>query len=577
MVNQLRAFVPLLLLSTVFLECAHSSPVLQKAVTLGDPLHPEGLANAISDAHKAGANDITINPGTYSIPLNAAGQDLVFRNWQDVTIHATGVTIVFMSRKDDPLYLGGCKNLTWDGGTLEYAHPAATQGRITAIGSDAKGQTCDWQVDAGYTADVNPRGSAFDVVDASTRLLKPGTGDWNPASYEKLQTPGAFRFHYWDKPGFAVNDWLITRASGGNKMAHLDGCENCTLENVTFCNCGFASMFETGGGGNHFLRCKIQTGPRPAGATEDEIVSSGADEFHSVGTSIGPDIEDCSFTGVAHDDCIAIHGSFGRVLSAEGKTVVLKGGGGDPVVGEPLRFSDTHGFFGQAQVTAIEKMPDGNTTITLDQDLQIPIDHSQDKDQALGTKANNPNRCGRGFKILRCRLGDTRSRGILVKADDGLISGCVIEGCGMTGVSIGPEFWWGEANYCWNITVSHNTFRNCSKNNGDQGTVWVHFDGAMGNRNILIADNLIDTCYGQNIFRIEGANGVAISGNQIKNAFTLKSGKPGDILWLNHSRNVTLSGNEVDHQGLYAGPIVRLDPSVPTSEVHQMDTGIVLK
>ncbi len=543
-------------------------------VTIGDSSKPGDLTQALDDAYQKGARDITIAPGNYEIPVKDH-DSIVLDHWKDATIHANGVTLIFDRGGYGPLTLYHCNNVVWDGGTIGFSKPGATQGRITAIGSDSGGAYCDWQVDAGYSDNVNPVKSCYNVVDATTRVLRVDTGDWTPSSFTKLDKTGAFRLYYRDKPRFQVNDWLVTRAPNGNMTSHLDGCEKCTLENMTFFNGGFASFFETDGeGGNHYLKCKIITGPRPTGAVEDQIVSSGADGFHSVGTTTGPDIEDCIFTGVFLDDCIAIHGAFGRVVAADGKTITLKDFRGSPVVGEPLRISDTHGFFGQALVTAIQKTPSGDAEVTLDQDLHVPVDHSQDNDEKLGTKASNPLHCGRGYKILRCRLGDTRSRGILVKADDGLIQGNTIEGCGMTGVSIGPEFWWGEANYSWNVTVDHNTFHNCNKTNGEQATILVHEDGAIGNGNIFLKYNLMDTCYGCCIFRIEGANCVLIEGNEIRNSFTVDPRSPGNVIRIKQSMNVLLNKNLVRAQGSFANEIVALDKSVSPSDVKNVN-GIV--
>ena len=541
-----------------------------ESATVGDPGKPAELPQAVYEAHRQGATEITIRPGTYRLPAMPTADTLVLDQWHDTTIHASDVIIVCEETRHSALLIRQGKNVTWEGGTLEFVHPAMTQGQVTAIGSDAGGYTCDWRIDAGYPTDIDPVKSTYNVVEAAARRLKVGTGDWTPESANPLAEPGSFRLHYRDQPGFAVNDWLVTRAPGGSGTAHLDDCENCTLRGVTFCDGGFANFFETGGaGGNHYLGCKIQAGPRPPSANDEEIVACGADGFHSVGTAVGPDIEDCVFTGVFLDDCIAIHGTFGRVISVDGETLVLKKGEGDPVVGDPLRISDTHGFFGEAKVTATEKLGDGNLRVTMDQDLHVPIDHSQDAQEKLGTKANNPNRCGRGFKILRCRLGDTRSRGILVKADDGTISDCTIEGCGMSGVSIGPEFWWGEANYCRNVVVANNTFRRCSNNNGEQGTIWVHGDGARGNRRITIKDNVMDTCYGQCIVRIEDADDVRITGTRVLRPFTVKSAKPGSVVFLKESTEVALSGNVVSDAGEFGGESVHLEPGMKTSDVRE--------
>lgn len=555
-------------------------PALAAAVIVGDPQHPADLPGAIHEAHERGANDITVAPGTYDVPSQNHGDTIVMDRWSDTTIHADGVALIFEELDHRPLSFRHCSNVIWDGGTLRFVHPSYTQGRIKAIGQEDKGSYCEWEIDAGYPTNIDPVKLWFNTVDQSTRVLKVGAGDWTPR-HADITGPGRFRLHYGvnDKPGFAVNDWLVNRAPGGSSIAHMDGCANCTLQNVTLQNGGFATIFETGGaGGNHYLKCKIQPGPRPPGATEDQLVGCGADGVHSTGTGTGPDLEDCVFSGVFLDDCIAVHGSFQRVVESEGNTIVLARGGTRLVPGDPLRIADTHGFFAQAKCMAIQELPENRVRVTLDQDLNVPIDHSQDKQEKLGTKANNPDRCGRGYRILRCRLGDTRSRGILVKADDGLIDHCTIEGCGMSGVSVGPEFWWNEANYAWNVTISNNTFRNCSKNNGDQASVWIHGDGAIGNRNITIADNQFQDCYGRYVLRVEAADGVDIRSNHFAGSFAARLEQPGNVVWLNDAKNAKLLGNVVTGQGPFAGELVRLSKSVAMSDVQNDDaTGIVVQ
>lgn len=184
-------------------------------------------------------------------------------------------------------------------------------------------------------------------------------------------------------------------------------------------NGGFATFFETGGaGGNHYLHCRITCGPKPDGATEAQVVSCGADGFHSTETTRGPDIEDCDFEGVYHDD------------------------------------------------------------------------------------------------------------------------------------------YWGEANYCWNVIVSNNVIRNCVKRNGDDGTILVHGDGAVGNRHIVIRDNLFDADYGQAIMKLEWTDGLEITGNRIISAFELPLKQPGHVIALAHDRNVKIAGNKVEHSGSNAGSTI---------------------
>ena len=176
---------------------------------------------------------------------------------------------------------------------------------------------------------------------------------------------------------------------------------------------GFAPIFDGEGGGNHYLRCHWALGPRPAGATEDPVVTNSADGIHSPDDTIGPDIEDCTFDGVFLDDCIAIHGGFHGIKSVNGPVIVAENGYAFYAVGEPVRISNGNGFYLQANVTALKDNGDGTSTLTLDTTQTVPAD----------AHLSNPLHDGAGYKIINCRLGNTRSRGIIVKSDDGIIRG----------------------------------------------------------------------------------------------------------------------------------------------------------
>ncbi len=51
-------------------------------------------------------------------------------------------------------------------------------------------------------------------------------------------------------------------------------------------------------GGNTFLRTDIRRPSRPAGATEDPLLSTSADGFHSAGAPIGPIVDSVFFEGM---------------------------------------------------------------------------------------------------------------------------------------------------------------------------------------------------------------------------------------------------------------------------------------
>lgn len=542
--------------------------VVASQVTVGDPLDPGGLPGAILQAHALGARDIQIRPGIYQIPSINHQDTIVLDGWEDTIIRAAGVTLVFQELDHRPVHLEHCARVTWAGGVMMFVHPSFTQGRVIATGSNAKGCYYDWKIDESYPANIDPRQSTFDAVDKLTRVLKVNTQDWGPTSYD-WKWPATFRLYYpaGHGAGVLVNDWLVTRAPGGSSIIQLDECTKCTLRDVTLENAGFAAFFETGGmGANRYLNCKIQPGPRPPGAAESELVGCGADGFHSVNTETGPDIEDCTFSGVFLDDCIAIHGTFDRVLSSNGNDVIVGSAHPMPKAGDQFRIADMKGFFADAKVQSAKSQPDGTVRVTLDKLPPVPIDHSQDGDPKKGTKACDPGYCGRGYRILRCRLGNTRSRGILVKADDGIIDHCVIAGTGMSGVSIGPEFWWNEGGYCSNVTVSNSEFIECNKNNGDQSAVWVHGDGAMGNRGITIRGNTFDNCYGRSVMRIDWTAGASLLQNTIVGALKSSPNAPGHVFWLDHSKDVRISGNATQNEGLHAEKAVGAGAEIKTGD-----------
>ena len=385
----------------------------------------------------------------------------------------------------------------------------------------------------------------LDVVDQKTRLLKTGTGDAGCKSVESLG-PGLFRLR---QPNgllgsAAVGDWLFTRRpGGGDSIIHLDSCGHCTMRGITLQNSGFAAFFETDGGGGHaYLDCRVSPGPRPAGATEEQLVGCGADGFHSAGTRKGPTIVRCAWAGLLHDDCIAIHGSLQKVERVEGRRLILeKGNRGGFVVGEPVRISSKNGYFGEFTCTALRTLdPEGGLLeLSLDRESGAPAE----------AKASNPLCNGAGYKILNCTLGNCRSRGILVKADNGLIEGCTISGCGMSAISIGPEYWWSEADYSQNVIVKANTLRNNVLNGSEAGVVFIHGDGAMGNRNITIAGNLFDRNYGQIGVYAEDADGIRIADNRFITSPIPLPSNARKILDFKSAKNITLQRNVVENSG----------------------------
>ena len=523
---------------------------------VGDPAEGAKLNAAILKAYSQGVRDITIEPGTYRVPAGARAA-IELDHWTKAVLRAPNVTLIFEALDKRPILLEECEGVTLQGGTFRFAEPSFTQGRITAIGSDDTGKYIDWEVDAGYPVfDVSK--SFFDVADQQTRLLKTGTGDITVGRAESLGN-GRFRLrqlHGLPGPA-AVGDWLFTRRpGGGSSVIHLNGCAHCVLRGITLQNAGFAAFFETdGGGGNQYLNCCVGPGPKPPGATEPQLVGCGADGFHSAGMRVGPTLVDCTWLGLLHDDCIAIHGLLQKVVRAEGRKLVMeKGNRGGFAVGDPVRISARDGYFSEFTCVAMRVLENEGGL------LELTLDHQSGA--PAGAEASNPRRNGAGFKILDCTLGNTRSRGILVKGDNGLIEGCAISGCGMSAISIGPEYFWREGDYSQNVTVRGNFLRNNVLNGGAEGVVYVHGEGAIGNRNITIDGNMFDRNYGQNAVYIEDTDGVLISGNHfMETKVSLPEGRGRNILEFKSTKDPVLFRNTVENSATN-DTLVKIDKDV---------------
>ena len=554
-----------------------------RVVHVGNPRDAAALGSAVQKAYQTGARDIIINPGIYHLPaVGAPTFNLIA--WKNATISANHVTLIMRVRNAGTCFeLDHCRNVTIEGSVISQTQVTFYQGHVMATGkAHAGGYYCVWRPDAGYPfpaidSRTFPRG--FDVVNGRTRHLRVGSGDiW--AAKVAADGPRAFRLTFRiPHPEFKVGDYLVARYGNAFQKVRLDHSRHCTVRDITMMRNGFAPIFEDGGGANRIIACRWVLGPKPRGATVAPVVTNQADGFHCVNAYPGPDIENCVMHGVFLDDCIAIHGEFQTVVASAGNTITVKDNRSARLaVGQPIQIANRHGFFATTKVLAIhqfrittaeqasqyntvaakpragrkaKKLAAGDTLslITLARNLTVPI----------GSYVTNPLRCGSGYKVIDCRIGDTRSRGMLLKGSDGLVLGNVIRGCGMAGISIGPEAWWREAGYCHHVMVENNKLiRDGKAGTGGYFTaVYVHGDGAMGNANITIRNNRFVSNYAGDVF-MQWAHNCSIVNNAMTGPF-----KPAFVgeqrhasIVIKNSSMVSVRGNHITNPGVYARKLI---------------------
>jgi hypothetical protein len=124
--------------------------------------------------------------------------------------------------------------------------------------------------------------------------------------------------------------------------------------------------------------------------------------------------------------------------------------------------------------------------LTLDREIDLP----------MGSAICSTSGHGNGFVVRGCNFGFNRSRGILVKASDGLIEGNTLTANVMAAIMVAPEWWWLESGSSNNVKILGNTIRDC----GDVAIAVYAFGGspaiapAGAHNNITISGNRMTGC-----------------------------------------------------------------------------------
>ena len=561
------------------------------------PQHPESLQDAILAAARSGKRTITIPPGTYRLQPRGRWH-LRFSDLSDTVIDALGVTFLLEGRTAGGIEFAHCKNVTLRGATIRHDIMPFTQGKIVAIGANRR--SIDMQVDAGYPAEFNnpryfPSHPTGYIMDAKARRWKAGTNDYSCERVEVV-SPGVFRLHIdggHEKEPVVVGDPMAFRGNGTQDV-FLGDCEHVTLDHVTIQNGGGFCVHESSGpGGNHYDHVTITYGPRPEGATVMPLIACNADAFHSSGVRKGPTLEHCSFEGMP-DDGIAIHGHYELIERAEGETLLV-GAFGTTMFqpGDPVRVYNRQGTpVGSAVVASISQRRDhaparqsqhrsfkgrrlSYFALKLDHPLQADFDFL----------AANPNFCGSGFVARHNTIRNHRARGMLLKADHGLVEGNLVDGSTIAGIVLAPEtLYWNEADFAHHVTIRHNTVRYT----GYQSTgpwmnqaagIAITGEGAgIGHEDIVVENNTVEDMPGAAV-QIDHAQRVVVRGNKFirPNQSDCLNGKNHGVnqkavISLNLCRGIRLEGNSVSGRGPFGAELVSLSPTA--ENVQGQDSGV---
>jgi hypothetical protein len=440
------------------------------------------LKGFIDQKINAGEKHIVIPPGRYRVPA-FNNTHLYFNGNNDITIVADGVEMI-CTETVQAIKITNCKNFKLQGISVDYDPLPFTQGKIVAMSADKNTLTID--LTDGYSTTL---------IGDKAEIYDPGTEDLTTSSYYGitytvntqtrrviLTKPSNYKLaNSYEK----IGDIVVIDSRSNKSIPHAivpDGCTGLVLENVTLYAGTCFGFFEYNCSGSRYINCKIDRRPPTTEIKQrgfKRMRSNNADGFHSKHAEVGPSYVKC-LARYMGDDGIAINGDYHLVTATNGTilSVVPKGAGSlNLVVGDSVEMVFYTGKrVPNAKITKIEVGPTltaaekqflqnqefyggvANTYkatnlyyVTLNSPVYLP----------MGSLIASANRIGNGFEVKDCTMGPNRSRGILVKASNGIISGNRLTDNWGEAIKLAPEYGWLEAGSGSNVTVSDNVISGC--------------------------------------------------------------------------------------------------------------------
>lgn len=496
------------------------------------------LPEMICAAIERGDPSVRIPPGRYFVQPED-GTHLLLENIKDFTIEATGVEMV-CTETTRAVFIENCVNLKIRGLTIDYDPLPYTQGEIVEISKDRKSHII--KIQEGFPHAETAIVFKHSIYTAE-RELRFG-------SYYRMQIevlPDNHLRIYGLNPakdgGEQVGDFVVISSESLKgryhpHAVHLYDSDSTVLENVTLYASPCFGFLEEHSTESVYRKCVIDR-------RDGRLHSLNADGFHSKFAEVGPRIENCRAMWMG-DDGVNICGSYHMVVASDGHSLrVLAKRGLDIEVGDSLQILDEDGhLMPQARVRSIQPVGKLNALDEaalksvhllprvmefLQDAYRIELDQSMDI--GAGSVIASMNRMGNGFSVVESEFGNLRSRGILIKANNGEIRNNRVVNCHIQGIKIAPEYIWLESGASSNLQVTGNTVIGSGAESiliDNIGAETIHKDINI-TRNKLQSDRFP-------LIHIRGLDGGRLSNNELLRA----NGKPApeSAVIIEHSRGI---------------------------------------
>ena len=476
----------------------------------------------------------------------------VFTDRKNLTIAAHGVFARFKSYTTSAIQIGRCDRIAFEGLSIDHMKVANAQGTVVSVGENS----LVWEADAGYGFDLSDT-SLFSTLGVGLAFRageKLPYADCYGLEYTKNED-GTFTVN--KVKGLSVGDRVTFRGLGAHVCAVRDS-GNVLFRDVTVWN-GSAFAFHAwqGAGRVSLIRCQVVPGPKPEGAVQERI-HSACDASHFSNMRNGPVMEDCVFTDMT-DDGTNINGHYAvangfdpqtRAFTVLGRYEVSTGTYASQTAniekGDRIRVL-TRDFRLLAETAAKGPVEEGRLVVA------DPLDLPTTDVVLQNTSAQSS-----GFVVRNCVVERIRSRGLLIKAGDGLIEHCTLKDVRMAGVLAEPEsLGWPEFGFTSDLTIRNNLITGTGYANpkarlfapiavcGDSGAT-ADADAQL-HRNLTVEGNVIENRRNETAIWISHVSGGRVCGNRIGSPETGgEEDSAAAPIVVDSSTDVEISGNKAE-------------------------------
>jgi len=465
--------------------------------------------NAISGAHgnAGGVQDVVWNPDFPYV------QVLDFSDAENVCIEARGATFLLQGWYE-PISFVGSNNCLLRGLSFKYLRPANTTGEVVV----KKENYFDVEIDTAryrfLKENVYGATQAYDIV-------KNRVNGHQDVKGMRLINPQTIRVST-GKAQINVGDHFMIRHSYHYRpVIMINESSDITIEDVKIHNhCGMGIVGHRSSG---ITMNNLQVIPEAG-----DFMATNTDATHFTDCRGEIVFIGCKFEGQG-DDCTNVHSYYYDIYPQDQRSVAeLK----VAVQTHALALSfpdqgDTLSLVSRASLSFVKqyivesvRVSEEEWKVEVTLNGEIPPNEA---DYFLFDETMRP-----AVKIINNTVRSHRARPFLIKTNNVLIKGNVIQSSTGSAIQIGAEGWWREGGPVNNIVIEDNYILDCAYDWGSAvsiGNSGISETSAQNNTNIVIQNNVVR---GQSFaaFSVSDAKNITIKNNQIagtKNAVHLKN------------------------------------------------------